>query len=199
MRELLIGPRRFTDLCRGLPGIGTNILTARLKGLEQAGVVQRRKLPPPAATTVYELTDYGRELEEIILDLGRWGAKSMGPRLAEEHFTASSLALAMKANFQPEEAPELTMACEFRFGDDTFSTTIDEGGADFRDGASDDPDVVMETDPDSMVALLIGAISLGEAATMGSVTIHGDDEDIAKMLEVFRFRHSQDTEPESAT
>src|SRR5262250_1013315 len=79
VRELLGGPRRFTDLAKGLPGIRTNILTSRLKELERAGVVQRRTLPPPAASNVYELTEYGRELEPIVLSLGRWGAKTLGP------------------------------------------------------------------------------------------------------------------------
>src|ERR671933_2910831 len=79
VRDLLLGPKRFTDLRHGLPGIGSNVLAARLKELERAGVVQRRTLPPPAPATVYELTDYGRELEEPLLALGRWGARSLGP------------------------------------------------------------------------------------------------------------------------
>ena len=74
VRELVLGPKRFTDLAAGLPGIGTNILTARLRELEQTGVVERRVLPPPAGSTVYELTPYGRELEPVLLALGRWAS-----------------------------------------------------------------------------------------------------------------------------
>src|SRR2546421_12497777 len=74
VRELVLGPKRFTDLRAGLPGIGSNVLAARLKELEQNGVVARRRLPPPAASAVYELTEYGRELEEVVLAFGRWGA-----------------------------------------------------------------------------------------------------------------------------
>ena len=76
VRELLLGPKRFTDLRDGLPGIGPNVLTQRLKELEEIGVLRRRVLPPPAASTVYELTEWGQELEEVLVRLGRWGARS---------------------------------------------------------------------------------------------------------------------------
>ena len=78
IRDLILGPKRFTDLRESLPGIATNVLTQRLKELERAGIVSRRPLPPPAASTVYELTEYGRELEPVLLALGRWGAKTIG-------------------------------------------------------------------------------------------------------------------------
>ena len=79
VRELMNGPRRYTDLQDGLPGIGTNILAARLRDLEEAGVLRKRKLPPPAASTVYELTEYGAELDEVVYALARWGARTLGP------------------------------------------------------------------------------------------------------------------------
>ena len=83
VRELMHGPRRYTDLVEGLPGIGTNILAARLRDLEQADVVARRTLPPPAASKVYELTDYGRELRPAMRELALWGARSLGPPTSE--------------------------------------------------------------------------------------------------------------------
>ena len=79
VRELLQGPKRYTDLLEGMPGIGTNILASRLRELEAGGVVQKRKLPPPAASTVYELTEYGKQLEEPLYALARWGARTLGP------------------------------------------------------------------------------------------------------------------------
>lgn len=187
VRELLLGPRRFTDLCRGLPGIGTNILTARLKELESGGVVRRRRLPPPAATAVYELTDYGRELEGIVLALGRWGAKSMDRRSADQHLMPASLMLAMQANFRSETAQDVHIACEFRLGDEIFSARIADGRAQFSAGASEQPDVVVETDPDSLIALLAGAVTADEAAAAGSASIDGDPADVSRMLELFRF------------
>ena len=79
IRELMHGPKRYTDLVEGLPGIGTNILATRLRDLEQADVVARRTLPPPAASKVYELTDYGRALRPAMRELALWGARSLGP------------------------------------------------------------------------------------------------------------------------
>src|SRR5881398_167543 len=84
VRELVLGPKRFTDLRHGLPGIGTNILAGRLRELERAGVIRRRTLPPPAASAVYELTEYGRDLEPVMLALGRWGARTLGERRPEQ-------------------------------------------------------------------------------------------------------------------
>src|SRR5919202_2762340 len=104
VRDLVLGPKRFTDLRRGLPGIGSNVLAARLKELERAGVVQRRTLPPPAASAVYELTEYGRELEEPLLALGRWGARSLGTREPRHALRSEWLAVALKAFFRPEAA-----------------------------------------------------------------------------------------------
>src|SRR5215475_11332621 len=76
IRNLFAGPKRFSDLAHGLPGIGTNILTARLKALEESGLIQSRYLPPPAASSVYELTPYGRSLEDVMVALVLWGAQS---------------------------------------------------------------------------------------------------------------------------
>src|ERR671927_447642 len=96
-RDLVLGPKRFTDLRRGLPGIGTNVLAARLKELERSGVVARRTLPPPAASTVYELTEYGRALEGPLLALGRWGARSMGTRQPGQALRSEWFGVALKA------------------------------------------------------------------------------------------------------
>jgi len=84
VRELTQGPKRYTDLADGLPGIGTNILAARLRDLEAAGIVMKRTLPPPAASRVYELTDYGLELKPVMRELALWGARSLGPPTAED-------------------------------------------------------------------------------------------------------------------
>src|SRR5262245_13199941 len=93
VRELLLGPKRFTDLLDGLPGVSTNVLATRLRGLERAGVVERNVLPPPAASSVYELTAYGRALEPAVAALGRWGAVSLGPRAPDQALRSHWLAL----------------------------------------------------------------------------------------------------------
>src|SRR5256885_3408174 len=112
--ELVLGPKRFTDLRDGLPGIGPNVLSQRLKELEQSGVLTRRVLPPPAASTVYELTQWGSELEDILARLGRWGARSPHLRLGVET-RPEWLVLGMRSIYDPEGDPVPT-TYELRFG-----------------------------------------------------------------------------------
>ena len=104
VRELIDGPKRYTDLLERLPGIGTNILAARLRALESGDVVRKRKLPPPAASTVYELTEYGAELEEAMFALARWGARSLGPPEMDEQLVPGWSVNAVRATFDPAAA-----------------------------------------------------------------------------------------------
>src|SRR5918911_4085171 len=100
VRELVLGPKRFSDLREGLPGIATNVLSQRLRELERDGVVVRRRLPPPAASSVYELTDYGQDLVPILLALGRWGARTLAARPPGHTLRSEWLAVALKAFYQ---------------------------------------------------------------------------------------------------
>src|SRR5579864_5034346 len=127
IRDLLVGPKRFTDLHRGLPGIPTTVLTARLKELEQAGIVRRRILPRPDNSVVYELTDYGAELEETVVRLGRWGAKALGEPRPGEIITANSIIMALRATFHRERARGLTLSYELRLGEVVIHACIDDG------------------------------------------------------------------------
>src|SRR5918999_5649633 len=127
IRELVLGPKRFTDLKEGLPGIGTNILAARLRELEEGGVVRRHRLLPPAASTVYELTEYGRELRPTLLALGRWGAMSMGEREPSQTLRSEWLAVALTAFFSPDAAADLDTSIELRLTDGTYRAKIDRG------------------------------------------------------------------------
>ena len=112
MSDLIRGPKRFTDLQRGQP-IPSNVLSARLKELEDAGVVRRRALPRPAGGVGYELTEYGRELEDVVLRLGLWGAKSMPEPRPDDVVTADTLLLSLRSTFQPEAGRELGPATSF--------------------------------------------------------------------------------------
>src|SRR5918995_1587684 len=106
VRELLLGPKRFTDLRAGIPDISPNVLGQRLRELEESGIVRRRKLPPPDAARVYELTEWGRELEPAVLALGRWATRSDSfPRDGE--MGSDSMVLAIKAAFDEEAAAGL--------------------------------------------------------------------------------------------
>lgn len=182
VRDLILGPKRFTDLRRGLAGIGTNILAARLKELERGGVVRRRTLPPPAASAVYELTDYGRALEGPLLALGRWGALSIGERQDGQSLRSEWLAVALKAFFRPEAAREVRATIGLRFKDGAFCARIDAGSLlvepDTRDGA----DLVLTTEPETLIGFLAGAgVPAAALAPQGDVAL------LERLPEIFAF------------
>jgi DNA-binding HxlR family transcriptional regulator len=113
IRDLLVGPRRYTDLKQGLPKIPTNILSARLKELQEGGVI--RRVPLARCGLVYELTEYGRELEPVVLALGRWGFRSMGEPKDDDTVTADSLTMALRTAFRPEVA-SVSLDCQIQVG-----------------------------------------------------------------------------------
>jgi DNA-binding HxlR family transcriptional regulator len=185
VRDLVLGPKRFTDLRRGLPRIPTNILSARLKELEDAGVVRRRVLPRPATGVVYELTEYGQELEEVVLRLGLWGARSLGEPRPEDVVTTDSLILALRATFRPEAAGELQASYQLDFGDIVVHASIDHGSLVAGEGALPEADLVIETQA-AFRPLLAGELSPAEAIGNGGVRLTGDPELLARFVEVFR-------------
>jgi DNA-binding HxlR family transcriptional regulator len=148
VRELLQGPKRYTDLAEGLPGIGTNILASRLRDLETAGVVTKKTLPPPAASRVYELTDYGLELKPVMRELALWGARSLGPPTADDELYPGWLVNPVEMILGPL-AP--TGRFEFRVGDEIASLVDGVAHA----GPIDDPDVVVEGDAEGLYYLFI--------------------------------------------
>src|SRR5215212_6785442 len=149
VRELLLGPKRFTDLRAGIPDISPNVLGQRLRELEESGIVRRRKLAPPAAVQVYELTDWGRELEPAVLALGRWASRSPTfPRGAE--MGPDSLVLALKTTFQPNKADGLEATYGLRLGEIPFEITVKGGELDAARGEAESPDAVIESDPSAI-------------------------------------------------
>ena len=182
VRDLVFGPKRFSDLRAGLPGIGPNVLSQRLKELEEAGVIQRRVLPPPAGSTVYELTEWGQELEDVVVRLARWGARS--PDLPREDETrAEWVVLGLRAIYDPvtRPAPELF---ELRFGDEVFWARVDEAGA-FRvgRGAPEDPDTIIEAEPGPLARLLQG----GPSRSGGVKVVKGGRAALQRFTALFRF------------
>lgn len=148
VRELMHGPKRYTDLVDHLPGIGTNILASRLRDLEAAGVVAKRRLPPPAASRVYELTEYGRGLRRALRELALWGARSLGPPTADDELFPGWLENALDIVLAPFAPPG---RFEFRIGDEVASLVDGEAVA----GSVEDPDVVVEGDPDGIYHLFV--------------------------------------------
>jgi DNA-binding HxlR family transcriptional regulator len=184
VRDLVLGPKRFTELRRGLPRIPTNILSARLKELEDAGVLRRRILPRPAAGVVYELTGYGQELEDIVLRLGLWGARSLGDPRPDDIVTTDSLILALRATFLPEAAGDLRAGYQLNLGDVVVHARIDQGSLEVGEGPLAGADLVIETGP-AIRALLSGEVSPGEAVQTGCVRLTGDPDLLTRFVEAF--------------
>lgn len=185
VRELVFGPKRFTDLRDGLPGIGPNVLSQRLKELEETGVLRRRVLPPPAGSTVYELTDWGLELEDILVRLGRWGARSPElPREAETH--PEWLMLGMRAIYDPQTDPVPT-TYEFRFGDETFWAGVENGSLKVGRGPASEPDAVITADVETVAKLARGELKPAAALKSGAVKLEGQRRAFDRLPSLFRF------------
>jgi DNA-binding HxlR family transcriptional regulator len=154
IRDLLTGPKRFTDLRRGLPRIPTNVLSARLKELERDGIVQRRVMPRPASGVAYELTDYGRELKGAVICLIAWGTKTLGEPRPGDTVNAASLVMGLGEMFRPEAARGLRATFEVRFGGSVIHARIEDGAVDVAEGPAPEPDLTIETE--ALPALLSG-------------------------------------------
>jgi DNA-binding HxlR family transcriptional regulator len=184
IRDLLPGPKRFTDLRNGLPRIPTNILSARLKELEASGVVQRRLLPRPQGSVVYELTDYGRGLDDVVLRLGLWGARSLGRPRPDDIVTTDSLIMALRATFRRDAAAGLRLGYEVRIGDVVVHALVDDGRVEVEQGPLPRPDLVIDTGPE-LRALLAGELGPSEAVAGGAVRLTGDPALLDRFVQVF--------------
>jgi DNA-binding HxlR family transcriptional regulator len=169
VRELLQGPKRYTDLSDGLPGIGTNILAARLRDLEAAGVVKKNTLPPPAASRVYELTDYGLALKPVMRELALWGARSLGPPTVADEFFPGWLVCPVDMILGPI-APAGRF--EFRAGEEIASLV--DGVAHI--GPIDDPDVVVEGTAEDLYYLFV-------ERRLDGVSISGDHDLLSQLID----------------
>ena len=180
VRELLLGPKRFTDLRDGLPNASPNVLSQRLRQLEEAEIVRRRKLPPPAATWVYELTDWGRELKPIAIALGTWALRS--PTFPHDAPVGTdSVILALGTFFDADAAGDLTARYELRLGENTFGVRIADREIDVDRGAPENPDAVIETDASTLSAVIWERRDLADA----DITIDGDQAAVTRFLALF--------------
>jgi hypothetical protein len=173
MRELMLGPKRFSDLRASLPGISANVLTQRLTDLEQAGVVKRRKLPPPAPAQVYELTPWGYESEPIFQTLGRWAARSPShdPTLP---LSSVSLFLSFRTMVDPKRAQGFKAKLGFRVGDETFMVRIAGGRVEAARAPIEDADVIFTGTPPMIAATVYAGQPLQQLIAAGALKIEGD-------------------------
>ena len=183
VRELLLGPKRFTDLRSGIINASPNVLAQRLRELEQAGIVTRRRLPPPAASRVYELTDWGRELEPVVSALGRWGARSPAmphgmPMSLDSHI------LAMRTMFDPRRA-DFEATYGLRLDDVEFRATVRDGVFEIERGVPVGPDATIVAAPATLAAVLWLGQSLEDALESGDLAIEGDTAAAARLVSLF--------------
>jgi DNA-binding HxlR family transcriptional regulator len=182
VRELLDGPKRYTDLLDGLPGIGTNILAGRLRDLEEGGIVVKRRLPPPAASTVYELTEYGAGLEEVLHALGRWGARSLGPPKADDALCPGWSLHAVQCVFDPAAAQDVDTTYELRVGGETVAMRVERGRLVAAAGEADSPALVVETDPVTLFELVARELDPTDAIAAERVRLEGDPDEFARLV-----------------
>ncbi len=185
VRDLLVGPKRFSEIQRGLPGIPTNILTARLNELEDNGLVRRRAQARPAKGVAYELTEDGAALDEAVLALGRWGALHLGEPQPDETITEDSIATALRTTFRPSAAGKAKVTYLLRMGPIEVHATVRNGAVTVGRGGIAKPDLIIETGP-AMRALMTGEISPAQALEKGLVHVTGDPKLLDRFARTFQ-------------
>jgi DNA-binding HxlR family transcriptional regulator len=184
VRDLVLGPKRFTDLRGGVPGASPNVLAERLRELERAGAVRRRKLAPPAGSWVYELTEWGAELEPVLSALGRWGARSPSMPF-ESPIGVDALILALRTMFDPASAQGVNATLDLRLYEDRFALAVAGGGLEIARGDADRPEAVLTTDPGTLEALVFAGRPLADALRAGDASLEGDPQAVERVVALF--------------
>jgi DNA-binding HxlR family transcriptional regulator len=184
VRDLLLGPKRFTDLLAGLPGASSDVVTQRLRELTEAGVVRRRRLAPPVSIWVYELTPWGAELEDVILGLAGWVHQS--PRMRYDlPLGADSLMLSLKMLFDGDAASGIHMEIALHLGDERFSIRVADGDLTIARAEPESPDATLVTDPATLLSLLRAKQSLDEVLAAGQLQVAGDRVSVERFARLF--------------
>jgi DNA-binding HxlR family transcriptional regulator len=184
VRELVLGPKRFTDLRNGLRGVSTDVLSQRLRQLEQAGVLRQVTLPPPSATRAYDLTDRGRELEPVLQALGRWGSREALPANDRE-MSVDAFAVALSTVFDPARADGLDTTLALVVDGDLLLATVYDGRLRIRRGAAEQPDARIQGSVAALREVLWRGRPLPEAEADGSVTVGGLRSVVRRFLKLF--------------
>ena len=184
VRELILGPRRFTDLLDGLPGISRNLLTERLRTLERDGIIARDELPPPAARQVYELTEDGRDLADALVPLVAWGTRRLGARTPSESFRAHWAALAMATFADREAAKGVSETYQYVVGRTAFHFIVEDGAIQLRYGRAQNPAVTLTTDEETWADMASGQTTGSAAAAAGALTLAGDPQAMVRLKRI---------------
>ncbi|MFO0990937.1 MAG: winged helix-turn-helix transcriptional regulator [Hyphomicrobiales bacterium] len=184
IRELMLGPKRFTDLRNDLPGISPNVLSQRLSELEASSIVVKRRLLPPAAVTAYELSAWGRELEPFIRDFGRWASRS--PSMPQGRpMSVNSIVLSLRTMFNPQAAKGFRGKIGLSFGEHEFTARVSGDRMTVLPGRDEACDVYLRTTPDALAAVIYGGQPLDEAAKAGTVALEGDKRVAQRFVKCF--------------
>jgi DNA-binding HxlR family transcriptional regulator len=180
VRELLFGPKRYSDLQSGLPNASPTVLSQRLRDLEDGAVIQRRKLGPPTRAWVYELTEWGRQLEPVLVHLGRWGRHTPA-RPTTTPLGTDSLLLALRSHLEPARLRGLAATCLIDLGEDQFAVHIADGDVAIRRGEPARWDVAVRADAATFRALVIDGRTLGELG--GRIEVTGDRAALQRLVD----------------
>ncbi|WIY02290.1 winged helix-turn-helix transcriptional regulator [Amycolatopsis mongoliensis] len=194
VRDLMLGPKRFTDLQHTLPRIPVSILTSRLNELEEAGVIRRRVLSQLDAGVVYELTEYGAELDHVVLDLGLWGARSLTYPKPDETLTLDIAILSLYTTFREEAAAGVHVNYELHHlgGEMIVHALVDDGSLKVSAGALPAADLVIEPRGPAMLDLLRGSLSAQDAISSGKVRVEGDPAHLELFSRLFHIPPAPD-------
>ena len=190
VRELLTGPKRFKDLLDGLSGIGTTLLTARLKDLEGNGILRRTTLPPPAGSKVYELTDLGRSLEPVVMALSQWGLRLLGAPRQEDDLQPSWAMVALQSTLKPSAAGGTRETYEFRVDGELFHVRVEGGKAEVRQGSAADPDLIVGGDTETFLGIAAGRLGPAKAVDSGVIRVEGNRDALTRCLAMLGSAHA---------
>jgi DNA-binding HxlR family transcriptional regulator/putative sterol carrier protein len=185
VRELLLGPKRFTDIRSGLPHVSPDVLAQRLRDLEQAGIVNHRRLPPPFAAQVYELTARGRALEPVLIELGRWGGANAPEPSDDMCMSQDSYIVSLRTLFDSTRAGAFAARIELDLGDERFRVVIADGEVEAERGVLPDADAAIVTDPRTLLDVLHGHRALADTLEAGELRIEGDRRKARRFTELF--------------
>jgi len=185
VRELVLGPKRFTDLRTGLPHVSPDVLAQRLKDLEVSGVLVKRKLAPPAASQVYELTPKGFALEPVLVALGRWGGVEAAPPTPEMGISIDAQLLSLRTLFDPERAGDLELTVAMELDGQEFFATVAGAALVAERGAPASADVSITGSHSSLIELIRGARGVDEMVADGDLTLEGDRQGFERFIELF--------------
>ncbi|MPZ52944.1 MAG: transcriptional regulator [Acidimicrobiia bacterium] len=184
VRELLLGPKRFRDLQRGLDRMSQNVLSQRLRDLEGAGIVHHRQIGPPVSARVYELTEEGAALEPVLIALGRWGRGR--PLDTSGPMSPDALLLAMRTTFDPAIAGDFAIEVDVQLGNDRVAVTVDDGELRMMRGPASHPDARIVGDVAGVRAMLYRGGTVAEAVETGTVTVEGNLEAVQELVDAIR-------------